>query len=69
MWKLIDEKTGKDVTVGDEVKTFRGETCVVADLCPPHKPASTGRVYVDFPGVTAQQGFFPSVIGAKFVEQ
>jgi hypothetical protein len=55
------------VCVGDEVTDFRGEKAVVRDATAPKSPASTGRVYVTVPGVTSQQGYFPSVYGLMWV--
>lgn len=66
--RLIYEDTGKDVKVGDLVQTFRGDEVVVEHIAKPHSPASTGRVYVSrHDGSEAE--FFPSVIGAKWIER
>jgi hypothetical protein len=60
--KLVDEKTGKEVTEGDELQTFRGEWVILESWREPHKEGSTGRVYV----IHADGGtreYFPSVVG------
>ena len=41
--KLLHED-GREVQVGDEVTTFRGEVGVVKSIQPPHKPSSCGFV-------------------------
>lgn len=61
MYKLINEKTGKEVTQGETVVNFRGEEAQVISATPPHKPSSTGRVNTD------KGSFFPSVYGLKFI--
>lgn len=66
-WKLID-KTGAEVAIGTEVKTFRGEPVTVTGFEAPHYEASTGRVYVkDAGGFTS--GFFPSVCDLQIVRR
>lgn len=68
--KLVYEASGTEVKIGDEAILSRGERVVVTEITKPHKPESTGRVTVkgrrsnDFP-----QSYFPSVIGAKWVER
>ncbi len=64
--KLIDEKTGKELNIGDKVKTFRGEEAELQGWCEPLKPTSTGRIYIKLKEGVRE--FFPSVIGACFVE-
>jgi len=56
--QLIEESTGQVVNKGDVITTFRGETSIVRDVNPPHKPSSSGRV----------NGYYASVWGLKFVE-
>lgn len=65
--KLVDEKTGKKLEVGQKVTCFRGEEYTLTDAREPHKPSSTGRVYVRKEGAKYGREFFPSVIGAKWV--
>jgi hypothetical protein len=66
--KLIYETTGKPVEIGDAVN-IRGESCplIVAHIQEPHKPASTGRVYVTATGGGGWREYFPSVIGARWI--
>lgn len=70
--KLVYKRSGSEVKIGDIASTFRGEQVRVSDFTPPHKPSSTGRVYVQFldsdsdsPVFTRE--FFPSVIEAEWV--
>jgi hypothetical protein len=65
--KLIKETTGQELKIGDTVKTFDGEEAVLKGFREPHKPSSTGRVYVRLSERSFDEEFFPSVIGAKFV--
>ncbi len=65
---LVDEN-GDMVSRGQVVTTFRGESVVVTGGKAPHKPGSTGKVYVRFEAEKRVGGgeFFPSVIGARWV--
>lgn len=67
--RLIYTATGKEAKHGDQVQTFRGEPCTLAMFTEPHKPSSTGRVYVRFPDSEGVASFFPSVIGAEWIER
>ena len=65
--KLVYVNSNREVAVGDRVLTFRGEECVVQGYVKPHKPSSTGFVYViDKENKVSQ--FYPSVIGAVWIE-
>lgn len=55
------------VSTGDTLVDFRGETATLIGATPPHKPSSTGRVYVrDEDGHQCE--YYPSVYGLKWVE-
>lgn len=56
----------RPVTIGDRVLTFRGEECIVQGFVEPHKPSSTGFVYVIDKENRVNQ-FYPSVIGAVWI--
>ena len=62
-WILIDQATGWPVQLGDTRRTSRNEQHQVTGGRPPHKPSSTGRIYV--------QGseYFPSVLDAAWVRE
>ena len=69
---LVDE-ADIPLAKGDYVVDFRGEKWVLTDWESPHKPESTGRVYVtSFPRTPSGEpwtgSYYPSVIGAKFVD-
>jgi hypothetical protein len=69
MAKLINEKTGQEIKTGDNVTCFRGTEYKLVSFTEPHKPSSTGRVYVEpVSGEGMRREFFPSVIGAKIVD-
>jgi len=67
--KLVREKDGAEVKVGDELATFRGEACKLVAVQEPHKPGSTGRIYVEFGTGGRSWGYFPSVCGLKWVKE
>jgi hypothetical protein len=67
--KLVNEKTGEALLVGDTVTTFRGEVGTLTACSAPRHEGSSGRVYVKFSGGFGYEAsYYPSVIGAKFVE-
>jgi hypothetical protein len=67
--KLVD-KRGCKVAVGTIVRSFRGEVATVHGITRPHKPASTGRVYVRFSDDEGTMGeYFPSVFGLTWVDR
>ncbi len=65
-WKLVTE-SGEAAVVGGEYADFRGEINILSGGKPPHKPSSTGKVYIKA-GETSQE-FYPSVIGLRWIEQ
>ena len=68
MAKLINEETGLEVKEGDKVTTFRDEIGTLVSFAEPHKPSSSGKVYVQFDGLDYRREFYPSVIGCKIVD-
>ena len=58
-WNLKDEQ-GHNVRQGDTLVSFRGEAATMLGGTPPHKPSSTGRVYVQT-NMGHRCEFFPSV--------
>lgn len=66
--RLVYEKSGIEVKVGDSVTLRNGEKVTVTDIQKPHKPASTGRVYVSYDGKNSTS-YFPGVIDAKWIER
>ena len=65
-WALVSEKTREPMVEGAEVTTFRGEVFTLNGGRPPQHEGSTGRVWVQVG--EAEVEYFPSVIGAKWVE-
>lgn len=65
--RLIYANSNREVAIGDRVLTFRGEECIVQGYAKPHKPSSTGFVYVVNKQGKVDQ-FYPSVIGAVWIE-
>lgn len=67
-WKLVTE-SGAVAVVGGEYETFSGEKVILSGGRPPHKPSSTGKVYLRHADGTPALGeFYPSVIKLKWVE-
>ena len=66
--KLVDTKTGREIRIGDVVKTFRGEDAKVLGWSEPRHSASTGRVDVFLIDAGYRQEFFPGVINARIVD-
>jgi hypothetical protein len=67
--KLIYTKTGQPVNAGDVVTTRDGSEYRLDFYREPHKPSSTGRVYITPLAGGCQREFFPSVIGAEWIER
>lgn len=69
-WKLVWQASNGDAEKGEVLTCFRGEYYVLMGGTPPHKPSSTGRVWVrllDNPEWNRE--FFPSVFDLKWIEQ
>ncbi len=67
MMKLLIN--GVEAVKGQEVTDFRGESWTLEGWQEPHKPSSTGRVYVSQDGAEFQREFFPGVVGGGFINE
>jgi hypothetical protein len=70
LFKLID-KTGAEVLIGAQLKTFRGDRVYLRDVEFPRSAASTGRIYVTSKKkapLALASSFFPSVCDLELVE-
>lgn len=65
--RLVYTETHQEVKIGDKVTIFRGEPAIVNGIEKPKHGGSTGWVYL-YSGYW-KSGFFPSVIGAEWVER
>ncbi len=65
-WILID-KQGNPVLKGSTHMSFRNEPLVITGGAPPHKPGSTGRIYIQSGGTFTAE-YYPSVCDLKWVE-
>lgn len=65
-WKLVDQKTGEEIKVGDTRQTSKDEEVVVTYLQPPHKSSSQGKVNVKFVGQEWTSQFYASVVGGRY---
>jgi len=63
--------SGKLAVKEQEVETFRGEKGILKGWREPHKPSSTGRVYVilDNDKAWGENEWFPSVINGEFKDE
>lgn len=66
--RLVYEKTGQPVQVGDPV-TLRDGEFIVGGITEPHKPSSTGRVRIDTDAGEFFAEYFPGVIDAHWIER
>ena len=66
IFTLIDTALDRPAHRGQSLVSMRGEYATLEYADAPHKPSSTGRVYVrDAGGRVA--GYFPSVFGLEWV--
>lgn len=63
---LVEVDTGKILTKGMEVKTFRGETVILDGGNAPHKPNSTGCVWISDTFYGNQREYYAGVINAEW---
>lgn len=66
MFKLINDKTGLEVSIGDKAVTFRGEAVTITGFEPPRHSGSTGKVYVTYDEDGRRGGYYPSVIDCSY---
>ena len=64
---LVNIKTKEPVNMGETLTSFRGEKAILAGGSEPHKPGSTGRVYVKGRMISGE--FFPSVFNCEWIAE
>jgi hypothetical protein len=64
-WKLVSAKTGEEIHVGDTVFTSDGERVTLIGLQPPHRPGTTGKVYVEDSNRRSNV-WYVGVVGCRF---
>lgn len=68
--KLVHDHTEQEVKIGDQVRLNGGEELLtVAQVVKPHKPSSTGRVILETKDGKEWGSYFPSAIGAHWIER
>lgn len=67
--RLVYKDTGKEVQIGDKVKTVNGKEVTVTYFRPPHSPASSGKVTVKADDDKWSMEYYVSVIGAEWIER
>lgn len=65
--QLINSTTKQPVQIGDQVTTRDGYKVEVITVTKPHKPGSTGRMYVK--GSMMSGEFFPGVFNCEWTEE
>lgn len=66
--KLVYEKSGVEVKVGDIVKVD-GEESRITYFRPPHSPASSGKISIEGIGAGLSGEYYVGVIGAKWIDR
>jgi len=61
-WTLVRESTNEPVAIGETITSFCGLETALLGGSPPHKPGSTGKVWVE------NAEYFPGVFNLKWVE-
>jgi hypothetical protein len=64
-WKLISEKTGDEIKIGDSLTTVRGERVTLVGTMPPHKPEASGKVVCEDQN-RRDSVWYCAVVGARF---
>ena len=59
----------KEAVIGQKVSTSDGKTGILERVDKPHKPSSTGRVYVRCEDEKWINEWFPNVINAHWIER
>lgn len=65
--KLVYKESGKEVQVGDVVTLKDGTSASVESFQKPHKPASSGSVYIKIQSNIVS--YYVAVIGAEWIER
>lgn len=66
---LVDNKTGKPLAVGDMVKMIVTPDAELTHISYPGDEGSEGRVHLKEEGSINDRVYFPSTIGAHFIEE
>jgi len=61
-WTLVHNKTSIPVEIGEIVKSFRGDVYKILGGTPPHKPSSSGKVWVE------NAEYYPEVFNLKWTQ-
>lgn len=67
--RLVYTATQEPVALDDTVTTAKGDNLVVKGFIKPRHAGSTGRVIVGGEGFTETTDYYPSVIGAEWIER
>jgi|TARA_R110001599_G_scaffold41104_1_gene124583 hypothetical protein len=67
-WALVHKETGTGVTEKEIVVSKDDVFWIVQGGTPPHKPSSTGRVWVATSGGEWNREFFPTVFNLEWME-
>ncbi|WP_432263069.1 hypothetical protein [Cupriavidus sp. TMH.W2] len=67
--RLVYTATREPVAIDDTVTTSKGDKVVVKGFIKPRHSGSTGRVLVVYEGFTEPAEYYPSVIGAEWIDR
>ena len=67
-YKLVHQFTNKNVYQSALVQDRDGQNFIVKGGNPPHKPSSSGRIWVTDITNKHNRDFFPSVCGLEWIE-
>ena len=65
--RLVHKDTGKEVLIGATLKGRNGDVTLIG-FRKPHKPSSSGRVFVEAVDDTFEQSLFPHVFDLEIVD-
>ena len=65
--RLVHIKTGEPVAVGAAANLRNEPGWTISGGRAPHKPGSTGRVWVQDPRTSAEREYFPGVVDAQWM--
>lgn len=65
--RLVHKDTGEEIKIGVTLKSRDGDVTLIG-FRKPHKPSSSGRVFVKADDDTFEQSLFPHVFDLKIVD-
>ncbi len=66
--RLVRKSDGTEVPIGSTLSTSDGDEYELIGFRKPHKPSSSGRVYVKMETDTFETALFPHVFGLEIID-